>query len=262
METVFLLCLVQIKNAVFKKTFLAECFGWIKDSDGKEERAMTTRSITPATDGQKRSLSTLIQEALDASVRRGELSKEGAQEIILRGGEFKNAVEAALVPILQRFSVPPQIICVPDMPATELTEALKRECRLTYLDPDQARWNFYTGVDGNLISGRGKKYEVIVWKPELLPGEVISSEAVREHFRALDAHGNVGAFTAWLRQVKDPIGYYASIPENNDCWRSPRSLRLFAPCSIFGPDYRKLRQHWFDDGWHGDWSFVGFREIP
>lgn len=153
------------------------------------------------------------------------------------------------------------IVCVPDLSATELTAALNRERRLNYLDPNQASWDFYTDRDGNPIPGRGKKFEVIVWKPKFQPDEIIPSESVREHFRALGAHGNVGAFTEWLRQAEEPSDYYATIPEDSACSRLPDD-NLCAPYSSFAADCRMLNQHRLDIGWGHYWVFVGFREVP
>lgn len=153
------------------------------------------------------------------------------------------------------------IVTVPDLSATELTAALRRECNLTYVDPDQAVWDFYVDLNGKPVPGRGKTYEAVVWKPSLQPGERISSEAVRRHFHALRAFGNVGAFEAWLRQVADPTGYYATVPEDAQCWRDPAGGYLFAPYSIFDGGHRHLIQSWVGRDWGGCWSFVGFREI-
>lgn len=221
---------------------------------------MTTPSITPATDGQRDSILELIRHAGRSVLAELGFTNEEAQEILRKGGDFKKEAGAVLRPLLQCFSVPPHIILVPDLPAAGLTALLKRERKLTYLDPDQEAWDFYTGLDGKPIPGRGKKFEARVWKPDLKPGQVISSDAVRDHFRQEGFTGNVGAFTQWLRQV-DPAGYYASIPDDNGCWRSA-DRDLYAPFSFFDDGYRKLRRHWIGGGWIGDWSFVGFREIP
>ena len=149
------------------------------------------------------------------------------------------------------------IVVVPDLAAVDLTALVKRELDLTYIDPDYEQWDYYQGVDKSEIRGCGQKFEALVWKPDLKPDEKISFEAVRAHFRELDAIGHVGAFTQWLRTC-GLEGYHASIPEDNACWPDSRG-RLHAPCSIFVGGNRWLYHRWIGCGWDGYWSFVGFK---
>ncbi len=154
---------------------------------------------------------------------------------------------------------PTNIVIVPDMLAIDLIAATKRELNLTYLDSEYAAWDYYRGVDGTVINGRGKKFEVMVWKPELKPGERITSEAVRSHLRELGFHGHTGAFTAW-RKTCALSGYHASIPEDNSCWRHSDG-RLCVPSSDFDGGLRGLYRDWLGNDWSGRCSFVAFREI-
>lgn len=222
---------------------------------------MTTRSITPASDGQKDTVLGLIHQVGMSALSELGLSKDDVQELLARGDDFKNAVTVALIPLLRRFSIPKHIILVPDgLSAIELTAALNRERKLTYFDLDQKGWDFYVGLDGQSVPGRGKKFELVVWKPDLEPGEIISSEAVRDHFRQESAKGHVGAFTQWLRRVEDTSGNYASIPEDNECWRCADDS-LCVPCSSFVGGDRWLRQRELGNDWDVRWSFVAFREV-
>jgi hypothetical protein len=158
------------------------------------------------------------------------------------------------------------IVIVPDIFAVELTALTKRGVRvgdgelpLTNLDSDYERWDFYRGVDGSVISGRGQCFETLVWKPKFKDDETISSEAVRVHFRELGFYGHAGAFTEW-RRTCGLTGWHISIPENNGCWRHPRG-GLYVPYSVFVSRDRELNQDWFGHAWDERWSFVGFRVV-
>ena len=149
-----------------------------------------------------------------------------------------------------------RFIFVPDVEATELTAIAKQELDLTYITPDSEPWDYYQGNDGKPISGRGKVFEVMTWKP----GRDVSSDEVREHFEKEGFYGHAGAFTQW-RRTCGLSGYHASIPDNNGCWRRSDG-RLHAPCSYFGSGERSLNQGWVDYPWRGGfWSFVAFREV-
>lgn len=152
------------------------------------------------------------------------------------------------------------IVVVPDLSATELTALAKLELQLTYLDSDYAAWDFYMSFDGEPVEGRGKQFEVMIWKPELGLHERISSEAVREHFRKLGFYGHAAAFTEWRRNNPNLMGYHASIPEDRACLRGGGGY-LSVPHSGFGVDYRKLDYGWIVSGWDGHWSFVAFRDV-
>jgi hypothetical protein len=151
------------------------------------------------------------------------------------------------------------IIVVPDLAAVDLTALAKSELNLTYLDPDYEQWNYYRGNDGKEISGRGKRFEVLIWKPELASGAYINSEPVRKHFRDLGFYGHAGAFTQW-RRTCGLEGYHVSIPEDNGCWRDSDG-RLYAPYSYFDDGRRELGHDWVGRKWNGYWSFVAFREL-
>lgn len=152
------------------------------------------------------------------------------------------------------------IIQVPDMSADELKALTKRELKLNYFDRDYAEWDFYHDVNGDPIPGRGKKFEFMIWKPELEDNETIFSEKIRRHFSPSGFQGNTAAFTQWMRQYPELMGYHASIPENKACWRDSVGT-LFVPCSFFGAGYRKLDQSLLDDAWDDTWSFVAFKAI-
>lgn len=152
------------------------------------------------------------------------------------------------------------IVVVPDLSAVELTALTKRDLNLTYLDTDYAKWDYYRDLDGNPIHGRCLKFEALVWKPELDPNSIISSEQARAYLRERGFYGHVGAFTQWRGQNPDLMGYHASIPEDAACWRRADG-HLCAPYSYFDGGYRELGQDWVGSDWDDDWSFVGFREV-
>lgn len=152
-------------------------------------------------------------------------------------------------------------IIVQDMFAVDLTALAKRDLDLHYIDPDYERWDFYRDNKGNPISGRGKKFEVMIWRPELKSNETISSEQVRCHFRRLGFVGHAGAFTEWRRQNPTLMGHYASVLENDACWRRSSNGDLFVPYSDFGEGSRNLSQYWLINRWYGHWQFVAFREV-
>lgn len=169
------------------------------------------------------------------------------------------------------------IIQVPDMSAVELTALAKRDLNLTCLDRDYAEWDFYHDVNGDSIPGRGKQFEVMVWRPELEAGESISSQQVRNHFSQIGFIGNTAAFTEWRRQNPSLLGFHASILEDKDCWidspledkdylvddgmRLDFGSDLNVPLSYFNESYRKLTPSPFGCKWYNYCSFVAFREV-
>ena len=148
-----------------------------------------------------------------------------------------------------------RFIFVPDVEATELTAIAKQELDLTYINSDYELWDYYQGNDGKPISGRGKVFEVMMWKP----GREVSTEEVRRHFEAEGFTGHAGAFTQW-RRVCGLQGFHASIPDDNGCWRRSDGA-LCAPYSYFSDGYRKLDHRWVNGRWDLSWSFVAFREL-
>ncbi|MFA6447117.1 MAG: hypothetical protein WCW31_02555 [Patescibacteria group bacterium] len=150
------------------------------------------------------------------------------------------------------------IVVVPDLAAVDLTALVEKELKLTYLESDYKRWDYYRGVDGKEIPGRGRKYEVFFFQPK--SGEAVSSEAVRNYFKDLGGfYGHAGAFTQWCR-VCGLHGYYATVLEDSDCYRDV-SGGLGVPCSRFEVKHRELNMHWSAAGWRGGRSLVGFREL-
>ncbi len=154
----------------------------------------------------------------------------------------------------------PNIVVVPDMAAVDLTALVEKELKLTYLDSDYRQWNYYIGVDKTVISGRGKRFESLIWKPELKPNETISSGVVCKHFKGLGGfYGHAGAFTEW-RRVCGLNGYHTTILDDNSCVRFAGG-RLCVPYSDFRGADRKLCLGRLGGGWSGGWSFVAFREV-
>ena len=138
---------------------------------------------------------------------------------------------------------PQNVIDVPDLDAVDLTALTKLHCDLSFLDRDYAGWDFYHGVDGKPISGRGKRFEFMTWDP----GREVGSDVVHAYFEELGFYGHAGAFTAFVKQRK-PVGSYASIPDDNACWR-------------FSDGRRELRHEWINLGWADRLVFVAFREL-
>lgn len=154
----------------------------------------------------------------------------------------------------------PNIVVVPDMAAVDLTALVEKELDITHLDSNHMQWDYYRGLDGSEILGRGRKYEVLIWKPDLKPNETIPYEAVRGHFKESGGfYGHAAAFTQW-RRVCGLNGYHATILDDNGCYRDT-SGGLCVPCSNFGDVDRKLNQRWLVDDWLVIWSFVAFREL-
>lgn len=161
------------------------------------------------------------------------------------------------------------IVVVPDMAAVDLTALVEKELDLTHLGSDYRRWDYYRGLDGSEILGRGRKYEVLIWKPDLKPNETIPYEVVRGHFKDLGGfYGHAAAFTQW-RRVCGLNGYHATILDALTCLDAGGDL--YVPYSGFDDGLRWLGHRWLgsawvdrdwvDRDWHAYWSFVGFREI-
>jgi hypothetical protein len=147
------------------------------------------------------------------------------------------------------------VIEVPDIDAMDLTALTKSHCGLAYLDRDYAKWDFHRGIDGNPISGRGKRFEVMTWEPK----RNVKSDEVRAYFKDRGFYGHTGAFIAFIKERK-PKGCHASIPEDNGCWRSSDG-RLYVPYSNFNDSDRGLGQGWLGCDWVSAWVFVAFREL-
>lgn len=195
------------------------------------------------------------------ATREGEPTLETFSYLVQ--ADYEEPPQAPLVQIVERPSLemrssapdPANIILVPDLDAVAITALAKRRCELTCLDGDYEKWDYLTGLDDKPIRGRGKKFEVLTWKP----GRNVLSSQVRKHFEDKGFSGYTAAFTAWVAQ-HSPNGYYVSIPEDNACWRGSGG-RLYAPDSVFDDDDRKLFHGWIGSPWDDGWSFVGFREL-
>lgn len=151
------------------------------------------------------------------------------------------------------------IIVVPDMAAVDLTALVIQELNLT---PDELRWyeewDYYLDMNRNPISGRGKSFKWDLWKP----GCKISSDEVREYFKARGFYGHAGAFTQWCR-VYGLQGHHASIPDYKNCMHVYRQGHSeFVPSSSINDDERELRGYGAFHSWPEYWSFVGFSELP
>lgn len=215
--------------------------------------------MTAIIDQQKRALADLVRDALLDAIRRCDLSPAEVQEIIDHGEDLKKFLDPELISALCHFATPPNVVLVPDVSATELTTAFAP--KLTYLDPDYANWDFYTDRNGDPVPGRGKRFEVRIWKP----GRIVSSEEVREHFRQDGFEGHVGAFTQWFRRrFKSLHGRveYATVPPESQCRRRhPNDSFIHVPHSLFDGCYVQLHLILVSGSWAPDWSFVGFREV-
>ena len=139
-------------------------------------------------------------------------------------------------------------ITVPDLPAPELIELVKKKHNLTGLDPDYAKYDF-------LYYERGMTFEVKMWKPDR---EVVPAAEVREHFT--DGFvGNTAAFLALVAK-NDLEGYHASIPEDDRLFRPGDYPR--APHFVRDVSYRELRLSGVAPGrWHCYMCFWAFRKV-
>lgn len=141
-----------------------------------------------------------------------------------------------------------ETITVPDLPAEALLAVVKEQASLTFLHPDYQIYAF-------IQDERGKTFEVATWEP----GQSVSSETVREHFRTLGFTGNAAAFISWVAKNHPERGWYLTIPEDECCFSKKNGLffpafgrgGLNCDLNLFSPEY----------GWHDGYCFVAFREI-
>ena len=133
----------------------------------------------------------------------------------------------------------------------ELIRRIKGKVNLTYLNQNLAAWDF-------MKDEPGKTYEVMTWAP----GRTVSDyREVQLYFRERGFGGNTAAFAVWLERHA-PMGYHASIPEDDRLWRGSRSDDLYASYFYQDGACRDLGLFGVRDGWHGYWIFVAFREVP
>lgn len=227
----------------------------------KEDNAMRN-AITSVTDGQVEEILSLIQETGKRGVKS--LDKNGAQLILERGSEFGAELMQAIQLIIHRFSATSDTVVVPNISAVELMAWVKKDLNVTNLDRRYAGWDFHKSFDGKSVDGRGKHFEVMIWKPELDLNQSVSTSAVREHFKSLGFCGHVAAFVEWCRCNPNLLleECYASIPEEHACYRDDAGV-LFAPYTIFDADDRILScAHRLEFDWCSGMCFVAFRELP
>ena len=152
----------------------------------------------------------------------------------------------------------PGIITVPGLSAVELVDLMEKETG--YSAGNLRYWDFYkNSVDGagslKVIEARGKRYEVLTWKPN---NHWVSMKMVSKHFKALRADGNVGAFIAWITETK-PQGKYDSISHDAAFCRG-YGMHFFPE----GSNHRLLLARDVHDLAYNGYEtvFVAFREIP
>jgi hypothetical protein len=142
-----------------------------------------------------------------------------------------------------------ELIEVPDLSASELTALAKKQLDVDRGDDALDKWDF-------IRDESGKTYEVLVWKSDC----EVTTEEVREHFKAEGADGNTAAFIAWVVKNR-PKGKFTSIPLDD--------FRLFQRVAgLCALRFRWDKRRYFTFGfnvsypWPVGWSFVAFREIP
>jgi hypothetical protein len=190
-------------------------------------------------------------EAVSAIMRHKAFTEEIAEMIVQRGG-----VDRALMALEREFY---QTITVPDLHHSDLLDLVKTRCDLTSLYYGYRGYDLFQTIDGGLISGRGRVFRFLIWKPQ----RKIASTEVREYFEAKGFYGHAPAFMAWLAD-KERKGSYASIPNDKECFRmNARSGTVYAPCFQSAHGQRKLdwQSCYYGDAWDEHWSFIGFSEI-
>ncbi|MDD5438091.1 MAG: hypothetical protein PHC70_03020 [Patescibacteria group bacterium] len=153
------------------------------------------------------------------------------------------------------------IIVVPDLSPVKLVAQAKKKARLTYLNPNLKTRNFCAyrvekDEPARVLEVRGKKYEVLTWKP----GEYVTTEQVRNHFKVLEADGNTAAFITWISKVR-PVGFHTSVPSDDALLFCDPDGSFYAPIFSCVETCRHLDLRDVDNGWDDYWVFVAFREI-
>lgn len=153
----------------------------------------------------------------------------------------------SLIPFLP-INMPLPTITIPNPTSKELLAKFKKDVNPTYVNSDYKNWDFAREV--------GKTFEVLTWKP----GKEVSSQEVRDHFKDLEADGNVPVFIAWITETK-PAGYHVSIPSGDDLLYRDSDDHLYAPYFRCGGFDRGLGLSYVEDDWRGGCVFVAFRQI-
>lgn len=165
----------------------------------------------------------------------------------------------------------PDVICVPDLSAKDLLKMVVDERAVTFLLDAYKKWNYYRDQYGGIVPGRRKRFEVMVWRPELeSERKKITSREAEKYFKLRGFYGHVGAFIEW-RRVCGLLGQYATIPPADECYFSQYARRIRkVPSFNFqaidpGPsdmiDTRRLSLEPFDCVWTSGVGFVGFRSL-
>lgn len=156
------------------------------------------------------------------------------------------------------------IVIVPDVAAVDLTASVQRYC-CSEPNADFAGWDYYRGLDGQHIPGRGLRFESLVVPMKMIAPslECVTYDEARAYFcdRGYLFDGNAGAFTQWLRQQPQPKGEYVAILPDNACWFDLESGRLCTALSFSQLIGKSLQLLSIQESWFASSTFVGFRLI-
>jgi hypothetical protein len=155
------------------------------------------------------------------------------------------------------------VVYVPICSPAQLIARTNTDIRFTHLDHDFKTWNFYQFRDrAGQVTGRlevqGQWFEVLIWTAK----EFVGVKEVREHFKALGADGNTGAFIAWIRATNPGQGSYTSIPSDDALLLRDRAGYLGVPTCYWVGCEHNLKVHYVVGKWGPSSSFVGFRKLP
>ncbi len=154
------------------------------------------------------------------------------------------------------------IVVVPDLNAASLEEFVGHR-RYPY-SPTRLQhsvggsWDYFTGIDGRQISGRGKRFRYLILKDRMKTR--MFSESVREYFQEKGYYGHTAAFLVWLTWCGVQTRC-ATIPEDNACY-SVLGNRLLAPYASGSSEGHFVCYHDISMSWDEDFTFVAFRELP
>jgi len=139
---------------------------------------------------------------------------------------------------------------VSNLSASSLVTKATMELKTTLCSRELQNWDF-------VRDERGKTYEVMTHSF----GRDVSTDEVRNHFRALGFAGNTAAFVAWVTKHK-PDGYHASILDFGRLWRTADNTNLSTPFFKRNGDFLDLGLCSIEHKWGWGWIFVAFREVP